>query len=317
MSKIQTIKYLWKNNKREIFVATFNHLVKMGIFNSLSDEKFVSLMYFIHIGKKLNLKDPQGFNEKLLWLKLYDHNLDYIKMVDKCAVKQYVANKIDEEYIIPTLGIWQRYNDINFDGLPDQFVLKCTHDSGSVCVCSDKKSFDYKKAKKKINRALSRNLYYWGREWPYKMVKPQIIAEQLLDDGNGELIDYKFMCFNGKVKCVFTVTNRFSTGNMHVTFYDMDWNIMPFTRHYAADDVAIKRPQSYEKMLEIAEKLAADLTFARIDFYDINGKPYFGEITLCPGNGVEEFKPEEWDNILGSWLDIEKNKEKVRNDRIS
>lgn len=306
MSKIQTIKYLWKNNKREILVALFNHIVKTGIFNSLSDEKYVSLMYYVHIGSKLDLKNPKGFNEKLQWLKIYDHNPKYVSMVDKYAVKEYVAEKIGKQYIIPTLGVWKKYDDINFEALPDKFVLKCTHDSGSVCVCSDRKQFNYEKAKKKLDRALSRNLYYWGREWPYKMVEPQIIAEQYLDDGNNGLVDYKFMCFNGQVKCVFTVTNRFSQNDMHVTFYDMEWNIMPFTRHYNADSIPIKKPQSYDKMLKIAEVLAADLIFARIDFYEINGKPYFGEITLCPGNGVEEFKPKEWDNILGSWMDISK-----------
>ena len=179
----------------------------------------------------------------------------------------------------------------------------------SVCVCKDKDQFNFANAKKKLSKALSHNLFYWGREWPYKEVRPRIIAEKYLDDGNNGLIDYKFMCFNGKAKCVFTVTNRFSQNGMHVTFYDMDWKIMPFTRHYKADNEPIQKPKSYDKMLEMAERLASDLTFARVDFYEVNGHPYFGEITLCPGNGIEEFKPEEWDNILGSWMILPTKKE--------
>ncbi len=304
MSKITTIKYLWKNNKREIGVAIFNHLVHIGVFNSMSDKQFVKLMYRVHVGKKLNLDNPSGFNEKLQWLKLYDHNPKYIEMVDKAEAKKYVSRIIGEKYIVPSYGIWDKVEDIDFDSLPDKFVIKCTHDSGSVCVCHSKEKFDYEKAKKKLKRALSRNLYYWGREWPYKMVKPRILAEKYLDDGNQELIDYKFMCFNGEVKCIFTVTNRFSNNNMHVTFYDLNWNIMPFTRHYKSDDKPIKKPKSYDEMFSIAEILSKDLTFARIDFYEVEGKLYFGEITLCPGNGIEEFNPDQWDYILGSWIKL-------------
>ena len=304
MSKISTIRYLWKTNKREILVACFNHIVKCGIFNCLSDETYVKMIYRVHIGRRLDLENPQGFNEKLQWLKLYDHNPKYSIMVDKAAVKDYVSKLIGSEYIIPTYGIWDSFDQINFDTLPNKFVLKCTHDSGSVCICKDKKTFDFGKARRKLNKGLKNNLYYWGREWPYKNVKPRIIAEELLDDGNNELIDYKYMCFNGKVRCMFTVTNRFSKNGMHVTFYDTDWNIMPFTRHYERDKVAIKKPVNYDKMVELAEILSKELIFARIDFYEVKGKIYFGEITLCPGNGIEEFRPYEWDNNLGSWINL-------------
>ena len=209
------------------------------------------------------------------------------------------------EYIIPTLGIWDKYEDIDFSLLPDRFVLKCTHDSGSVHICHDKLKFNYKGAKKRLSSALKKNLYYWGREYPYKGVKPRIIAEEYLYDSQGkEIVDYKFMCFNGVVKCSFTVTNRLSQEDMHVTFYDINWNIMPFTRHYKADNIPIEKPQNYRTMVEFSQVLSRDIPFARVDWYEIDGRLYFGEITLYPGNGTEEFDPDEWDYFMGTWLEL-------------
>lgn len=306
MSKLSTVKHLWKSNKRGIGVALFDKVVHTGLLNLLPDRFFISLMYRVHVGKKLDLENPKGFNEKLQWLKLYDHNPRYIKLVDKAEVKEIVSLTVGKEYIIPTYGVWDKVDDINFDMLPDQFVLKCTHDSGSVCMCKSKHDFDIDRAKKRLGKALKRNLYYWGREWPYKNVRPRIIAEKYLEDGNKELVDYKFMTFNGEVKCVFTVTNRFSQNDMHVTFYDMDWEVMPFTRHYKADREPISKPRSFKKMIEISRKLSEGMHFARIDFYEVDGHPYFGEITLCPGNGIEEFNPDEWDYKLGEWLKLPK-----------
>lgn len=305
MSKLRTLGYLWRNNKRGIIVALFDNIVHTGVLNALQDRKYISLMYRIHVGKQLNLEKPVGFNEKLQWLKLYDHNPRYIELVDKYKVKNIVADLIGEEYIIPTIGIWDSVEDIDFEELPEQFVIKCTHDSGSVFVCTDKKNFDINKAKNKLSKALRRNLFYWGREWPYKSVEPKIIAEKYLSNSSGyELIDYKFMCFNGEVKCLFTVTNRFSQKEMHVTFYDLDWNIMPFKRHYNTDNIPIEKPKSFDTMVELSLKLCKDIPFARIDWYDVDGKPFFGEITLYPGNGVEEFEPDKWDDILGSWITL-------------
>lgn len=308
MSKLKTLKYLICNNRRGIVVAIFDNIVKTGILNGLSDEKYVSLMYKVHVGKKLNLDNPKGFNEKLQWLKLYDHNPAYIEMVDKIDAKKYVAHIIGEEFIIPTIQVWDSVEEIDFSSLPNKFVIKCSHDSGSVVVCKDKNQLNIKEVKKKLQHGMRRNLYYWGREWPYKSVKPRILAEKYLDDGNKELIDYKFMCFNGKVKCLFTVTNRFSGGNMHVTFYDIDWNIMPFARHYGVDSAPIDKPKSFDKMVELSEKLSTGLTFARIDFYEVEGKPYFGEITLCPGNGIEKFSPDVWDYKIGDMMVLPKEK---------
>ncbi len=305
MSKLKTLQYLWNNNRRGIYVAIFDNLVHTGIFNPLPDKTFVSMMYRVHTGKHINLDNPKGFNEKLQWLKLYDHNPDYIDIVDKHRVKEIVGEKIGQEYIIPTLGVWDSFDDIDFSKLPDQFVLKCTHDSGSVCICKDKNLFNYDAAKKILSRALKKNLYYWGREWPYKAVKPRIIAEKyLIDSKKKDLIDYKLMCFKGVVECSFTVTNRFSQNNMHVTFYDTDWNKLPFTRHYRADSKPIEKPESYDLMVKFSELLSKDIPFARIDWYEIEGKPYFGEITLYPGNGIEEFEPEEWDYKLGEWIEL-------------
>jgi len=309
MSKLDTIKYLWKNNRRGIVVALFDKLVHLGIFNMIADKTFVSMMYRIHTGKKINLNNPAGFNEKLQWLKLYDRKPEYINLVDKAKVKDIVGAIIGKEYIIPTLGIWEKAEEKDLTFLPNQFVLKCTHDSGSVCVCLDKNAFGLKKAQKKLSKAQRKNLFYWGREWPYKNVKPRILAEKYLVGNEREgLVDYKFMCFNGDVKCVFTVTNRFSQNDMHVTFYDLDWNILPFTRHYKADDKPIERPKSLKQMIGFSKVLSSNIPFARIDWYEIDGHPYFGEITLYPGNGVEEFNPDEWDYKLGSWLDLSENK---------
>lgn len=257
--------------------------------------------------KKLNLKKPQTFNEKLQWLKLYNRNPEYTKMVDKYEAKKYVADIIGEEYIIPTLGVWNNVEDIEFENLPNQFVLKCTHDSGGVIICKDKKNFNIENAKKKLKYSLKQNFYYKGREWPYKNVKPRIIAEEFMcDDNTDELNDYKFMCFNGKVKCSFTCTERRSSSGLKVTFFDNEWHKMPFERHYPSSDKEIKKPINYDLMLRISERLSQNMDFVRVDLYEINGKVYFGELTFFPGCGMEEFIPDKWDKTLGNWLELTK-----------
>ena len=272
----------------------------------VSEKWYLKLQFKRRVGYPLNLDDPQTFNEKLQWLKLHDRNPLYTKMVDKYEAKKYVADIIGNKYIIPTLGVWSHFDEIDFDKLPEKFVLKCTHDSGSIVICKDKKVMDKKTAREKLERGLRRNYYYAGGfEWPYKNVKPRIIAEQFMMDGDGaELTDYKIMCFNGKVKCSFTCTGRQSPRGLHVTFYDRQWKKMPFARHYPTEQKSGPRPRNYEKMMELAEKLAASLKFARVDFYEINNQIYFGEITFFPGNGMEEFSPVEWDYQLGSWIQL-------------
>lgn len=282
-----------------VFLASRN-LIKMD------DEKFLRKQYYFKLKKKLNLDNPKTFNEKLQWLKLYDRNSEYTKMVDKYEVKKYVADMIGEEYIIPTLGIYDRFEDIDFNELPDQFVLKCTHDSGGVVICKDKSKFDYKSAKRKLTKSLKKNFFYFAREWPYKNVKPRIIIEKYMESKeNKELLDYKLMCFNGKVRCSFVCIDRNDKDGLKVNFYDEDWNFMNFRRHYENSERNIEKPYNYEQMKVIAEKLSKNIRFLRVDFYEIDNKLYFGELTFYPGAGYEEFKPEEYDTILGSWINLE------------
>ena len=271
-----------------------------GIFNCLSDKTYLKLMYRLRIGKKLNLDNPKTFNEKLQWLKLYDRKPEYTNLVDKYEVKKIVADKIGEEYIIPTLGVWDKFDDIDFDKLPNQFVLKCTHDSGGLVICKDKSQFNVKSAKKRINKCLKRDYFKHGREWPYKNVKPRIIAEEYIGT---DLVDYKFLCNNGKVKNMFTCSGR-GEGRLFVDFFDLNWNHLDFERHYPNSEIELKKPKKFEKMIELSEILSKELLFVRIDFYNIDGKIYFGEITFYPGSGFEEFTPDEWDLKLGEFLEL-------------
>ncbi|MDD6147429.1 MAG: ATP-grasp fold amidoligase family protein [Lachnospiraceae bacterium] len=283
--------------------ARFFYLTALGLTRWMSDEQFLKKEFFLVMGKPLDLDNPKTFNEKLQWLKIHNRKPEYTTMVDKYAAKQYVADKIGSQYIIPTLGVWDHFDDIDFDALPDQFVLKCTHDSGGLVICKNKSKLDKKAAKRKIEHCLRRKYFYIYREWPYKDVKPRIIAEKYMTNGNGEdLNDYKLMCFNGKVKTTFVCSDRFSKDGLKVTFYDTDWRRMPFERHYPASKTEIDKPQTYEEMITLAEKLAFGIPFVRVDFYEINGNIYFGELTFFPGSGYEEFTPEEWDKTLGDWI---------------
>lgn len=286
-------------DERYVFFADKNLIWKD------TDEKYLYHKFKTRIGRYPELVNPKTFNEKLQWLKLHDRKDIYTMMVDKYEVKKYISEKIGKEYVIPTLGIWNDFDDINFDTLPNQFVLKTTHDSGGVVVCTDKNRFNKKYARNKLMYSLKNNFYKCGREWPYKNVKPRIIAEEYLKDNKqDELIDYKLMCFNGKVKVSFVCNNRFSKDGLNVTFYDNDWNRMPFERHYPASKTEINKPASFNEMIRLAEKLSENIPFVRVDFYEVNGKIYFGELTFFPGSGMEEFTPEIWDYKLGDWLDL-------------
>lgn len=272
----------------------------------LPDKLYLELMYKNKFNKKLDLVNPKTFNEKLQWLKLYNRKDIYTTMVDKIDVKEYVSNIIGEEYIIPTLGIYNKFDDIDFEKLPKQFVIKCTHDSGGIVIVKDKNEFNKDKAKSIINKSLKNNYYYNWREWPYKNVKPRIIIEKFMEDEKySQLNDYKLMCFNGKVKCSFVCSERDNIKDgLAVTFFDNDWNKMPFTRHYRNSNKEIRKPYNFTKMIDLAERLAKDIPFVRIDFYEINKKIYFGEVTFFPGAGIEEFNPEKWDEIIGGWIDL-------------
>lgn len=292
---------LIKNPRRIIPV-----LANRGFLNWLSDETILKIQFKDRMRKELNLENPQTFNEKLQWLKLYDRNPLYTNLVDKYQVRKHIAKTIGEEYLIPLIGVCDKFEDIDFSKLPNQFVLKCTHDSGGLVICTDKGKLDIEAARKKINKSLKRNFYYYAREWPYKNIKPRIICEKyMVDESDTELKDYKFMCFNGEVKCIFVCLNRNSSKGLNVDIYDTNWNLMPFERPNSPNsDTIIPKPKKIDKMIEFAEKLSKDKLFVRVDFYEINGQLYFGEITFYPGAGFEKFKPESYDYLLGSWIEL-------------
>lgn len=272
-----------------------------------NDRLFIQSKWRSKMSYKLNLKTPQTFNEKLQWLKLYNHNPQYTKMVDKVEAKKYVADIIGEKYIIPTLGVWEKTENIEWDKLPNQFVLKCSHDSGGLVICRNKEKLDKKAAIKKLNKSLLNDYYLEGREWPYKDVPRRIIAEKyMVDESGNELKDYKFFCFDGKPKIIQVDYDRF--GDHKRNLYDVEWNRLPFTIQFHTDwNHEIPMPESYNEMLEISEKLSKGIPHLRVDLYHINGKVYFGEMTFFHGSGYEKFEPEEWDKTLGSWIELHVN----------
>lgn len=281
-------------------------LARMDLLDWIPDKIYLQITYRLKFGHKLNLKNPKTFNEKLQWLKLYDRKPIYSTMVDKCEAKKYVASILGEEYIIPTLGVWDRFDDIDFDSLPDQFVLKCTHDSGGLVICKDKSKLDIPSAREKIEKSLRTNYYKHGREWPYKNVKPRIIAEKYMVDESGyELKDYKFFCFDGFARAMFIASDRQVEGEeTKFDFYDMNFVHLPFTNGHPNSDHEIKRPESFEKMMQLAEKLSEGIPHVRVDFYDINGEVYFGELTFAHWSGMVPFEPSEWDEKFGEWIKL-------------
>ena len=282
----------------------------------ISDDKYLKYKYQLYIKKKLNLKNPQTFNEKLQWLKIYDRNDQYTQMVDKYEAKKYVASIIGEEYIIPTIGIYNSFDEIDFKKLPNKFVIKCTHDSGGLVVCKDKNKLDKNNAKKKIEKSLKTNYYYCGREWPYKNVKPRIIIEKYMcTKEQKELIDYKFFCFNGNPKIILVCSERFSSNNMCETWFDDKWNFLDIIESSHRVDKTIKKPINLSKMMEFSKKLSKDIPFVRVDFYEINGKTYFGELTFFPASGFERFEPKEWDYKRGEMLKLPDKKISDKNEK--
>lgn len=272
----------------------------------IPDALYLKLRYRARFHQKLNLKNPKTFSEKIQWLKLYDRRPEYSMMVDKYEVKKYVADLIGEEYIIPTLNVWNSFDEIDFDTLPDQFVLKCTHDSGGLVICNDKANFDKEAAKKKIEASMKAKYYYHGREWSYKNVKPRIIAEEYMEDATTkDLRDYKFFAFNGDVKMLFIATERQEKDSeTKFDFFDMEFNHLPFRNGHPNADVPPAKPQNFELMKELASKLSKGIPHVRVDFYEVNGKVYFGELTFCHWSGLMPFEPHEWDEKLGSWLEL-------------
>jgi hypothetical protein len=266
------------------------------------------MKYRAMMGKKLDLNNPKTYTEKLQWLKLYDRKPEYTIMVDKYLAKKYVADKIGKEYIIPTLGVWDKFEDIDFDKLPNQFVLKCTHDSGGLVICKDKSTLDIAAAKKKIEKCLKTDFYLLGREWPYKNVPRKIIAEKYMTDissHSSDLPDYKFYCFDGDVKVVLIATNRFTTHNFN--YVDVDYNpISLVSTEGEPNKELVNKPECWDKMLEIARTLSKGIIHVRVDLYISLEKIYFGELTFFDGSGYDDFGSEEWNEKLGSWIKINK-----------
>lgn len=270
----------------------------------LSDKTFLKLQYHCLFGKKLDLKNPKTYNEKLQWMKLYDRRPKYTMMVDKYAVKKYVADIIGNEYIIPTLGVWDRPEDIEWDKLPNQFVLKCTHDSGGLVICRDKSKLDKSLAINKLRKSLKTDYYRASREWPYKNVLRRIIAEKYMEDESvGELPDYKFFCFDGEVKALFIGTER-GTGDVKFDYFDADFNHLDLIQTHPMSGKVLPKPVNFEKMKELAGQLSKGLPQVRVDFYNINGAIYFGELTFFHHGGVIPFHPESWDYTFGSWIKL-------------
>lgn len=273
----------------------------VNTFPDISPDKwFLQVKFYKCMGYKLDLKHPKTFNEKLQWLKLYDRNPLYTTLVDKNRVKQYVANLIGQEYVIPTLAVYKSVDEIDLDRLPDQFVLKCNHDSGSIVICHDKSNFDLASAKKKLNKALNYNYYLDSREWPYKKIQRCIIAEEYITDNRKSAIrDYKFFCFGGKPLYCQVIDGRDS--QMTINFYDMNWQLQPFVEPigYANSKEEIAKPIHFEEMVEKAEALAEGKKFVRVDFYESNSFVKFGEITFFPTGGYGIFDPPIWANIFG------------------
>ena len=279
-------------------------------FKWINDETHLKLLYKGCFGRKLNLEDPQLFNEKLQWLKIHDRKPRYIQLVDKYEVKKYIAEKLGAEYVIPTLGVWENADDIDFDKLPERFVIKCTHDSHSIVICTDKNKLDIEKSKKSLNKALKRNYFYDGRQWPYKGVKPRIIAEAYMEDSFGELRDYKFTCFDGKVDNVMLCYDR-ASGDTKFYFFSPEWKLLRINKRglAAPENFSVPKPENMDEMFRIAGLLSQGIPYARVDLYNINGKIYFGEITLYPQSGFDTNLLKETDEDFGRKIDLSKVKD--------
>lgn len=273
----------------------------------IPDKWFLQIMYYLYIGRHLNLNNPQTFSEKLQWLKLYNHRPEYTIMVDKYAVKDYVAGIIGEEYIIPTLGVWDKPEAIDYINLPQKFVLKTAHGGGScgVLICKEKSHLDKAKIVQYFKKAWKQNIYNSFREWPYKDVPKRIISEKYLESENGVLDDYKVLCFSGKAKIIEYHANRFGPNHTQ-DFYDTNWNKTSLSQGGldTVSDLIVDRPTCLEKMLELSESLAKGIPMCRIDWYITNQKLYFGEITFFDASGFEPFDREEDEIMLGSWIDL-------------
>lgn len=266
------------------------------------DEAFLKLMYLIRFGRKLHLENPVSFNEKLNWMKLHYHNPLLPRLADKYAVKAFVSERIGAEYVVPCLGVWDKAEAIDFDALPERFVLKCTHDSGGVFLCRDKASFDRAEAVRQIGWKLRKNYFSPLREWVYKDIPSRVLADKFMDDGHeGVLLDYKFWCFGG-VPCYMYITVK--NDDVFENFYDMDFNPVAIDHGFRRMEPEFEKPRSFDLMKELAARLSAGLPFVRVDFFEIGGKPYFGEFTFYDWGGMQPFADFRQDIELGQLIKI-------------
>ena len=292
------------NAYKKIFKSRSMRLKILKFLRFIPDKAMLKLEYRIKVRKPLNLNDPQTLNEKLQWLKLYNRKNIQTTMVDKIAVKDFVREKIGEKYVIPTYGAWERFDDIDFNALPEQFVLKCNHDSGSIVICKDKSELDLENAREVLTNGLTNNAYYYGREWPYLNVKPRIFAEQFIEDKEYEYLPvYKILCFNGEPKIIQTIQND-KQPDETVDYFDTDWNLLEFTQEYPNSAQPFTKPEKLDEMLALARKLSQEESFLRVDFYTVNGRVYFSEFTFFTDSGFGQFYPESWDTVLGQWLTL-------------
>lgn len=296
---IDTVKLIIKKPS-----SLFVMLGDRGLLNWIPDNIYIYIYSSLSLGYRVDLKNPRTFNEKLQWLKLYDRKPVYTRMVDKYAVREIIAEKIGEEHLIPLVGgPWNSVEEIDFDALPEQFVLKTTHDSGGVVICRDKGSFDIEAAKAKLTKHLKRKYYYGKREWPYKNVSPRIIAEQYMEDKAGTaLMDFKFFCFNGEPKVMYMSRDR--AENPTTDFFDMDFNHLDMRMHDPNSEQIPEKPANFEEMKKFAAILSKDIPHLRVDFYSINGKTYVGELTFYHNSGTTHIYPREWETIWGDWLEL-------------
>lgn len=269
------------------------------------DSIYISLMYYYHFHRLPNLHHPKTFNEKLQWLKLHDRRPEYTALVDKLLAKEFAGNLLGVEHIIPTLGAWERAEEIDFDALPNQFVLKCNHDSGSVFICRDKAQLNRKTVIEEFNKDLHRNGYWYGRERPYKNVQRKVFAENYIENADSELTDYKVHCFHGQPRLILVCQGRFQSSGMREDFYSENWEWMDLSRpDNPRSDNAMEKPIFLDQILKYAKKLSAGLPFVRTDFYVVDERVIFGELTFYPASGFKRFVPQYFDDLFGSWLTL-------------
>lgn len=284
----------------------FSVLTSRGVYDDMSDEKFLRKKYKLAFKKDLDLENPKTFTDKLQWLKLYDRNPVYTTMVDKYEAKNYVAGIIGKEHIIPTIAICDNFDDIDFGLLPEKFVLKCTHNSGGLVVCKNKSELNMEVARERLTNALNVNYYLRSREWPYKNVKPRIIVEKYMEEcGGDDLIDYKFYCFNGEPKFLYISQGLANHATARINFVTLNWEKAEFKRDdFAEFETLPPKPLNFDKMIEFSKKLSQNIPFLRVDFYNIGGHIYFSELTFFPGAGFTPFNPNVWNYKIGEYIKL-------------